>query len=116
LPDGESGRSEVVPYEAPGGEVQLEVKLDRDTVWLTQAQMADLFGRERSVVTKHVRNVFADGELAEESNVQKLHIANSDKPVAFYNLDVVIRSGTATSALVRSYSCFTCSRNKSDTI
>ena len=50
----ESGNSEVVLYEAPGGEVQLDVRLDRETVWLTQAQMADLFGRERSVVTKHL--------------------------------------------------------------
>jgi len=48
------------------------VTLDRDTVWLTQAQMADLFGRERSVVTKPLRNVFSEGELAEESNVQNL--------------------------------------------
>lgn len=93
LPDTESGSSEVVLYEAPGGEVRLDVRLDRDTVWLTQAQMADLFGRERSVVTKHVRNVFADGELVEKSNVQNLHIANSDKPVAFYNLDVIISVG-----------------------
>jgi len=81
LPEVDDGNSEVVLYEAPGGEVKLDVRLDRDTAWLTQAQMADLFGRERSVVTKHLRNVFSDGELAEESNVQNLHIANSGKPV-----------------------------------
>ena len=46
LPDAESGNSEVVLYEAPSGEVRLDVRLDRDTVWLTQAQMADLFGRD----------------------------------------------------------------------
>ena len=93
LPDVNGGNSEIALYEAPGGDIRLEVRLDRDTVWLTQAQMADLFGRERSVVTKHVRNVFADGELIEESNVQNLHIPNSDKPVTFYNLDVVISVG-----------------------
>ena len=61
LPDVEGGNSEVVLYEAPDGEVRLDVRLDRETVWLTQAQMADLFGRERSVVTKHLRNAFAEG-------------------------------------------------------
>ena len=63
LPEVDDGNSEVVLYEAPGGEVKLDVRLDRDTAWLTQAQMADLFGRERSVVTKHLRNVFDEGEL-----------------------------------------------------
>ena len=58
LPDVDGGNSEVALYEAPGGEIRLEVRLDRDTIWLTQAQMADLFGRERSVVTKHLRNAF----------------------------------------------------------
>lgn len=58
-----------------------EVRLEADTVWLRQDQMAHLFGRERSVVSKHLRNVFAESELAAESNVKKLHIAGSDKPV-----------------------------------
>ena len=71
LPDLEGGNSEVVLYEAPGGEVQLDVRLDRDTVWLTQAQMADLFGRERSVVTKHLRNAFAEGELDSKATCAK---------------------------------------------
>jgi hypothetical protein len=55
--------------------------------------MAELFGRERSVITKHLGNVFREGELAKESNVQNLHIASSDRPVALYNLDVVISVG-----------------------
>ena len=93
LTDVDGGDSEVALYEAAGGEIRLEVRLDRDTVWLTQAQMADLLGRERSVVTKHLRNVFAEGELAEKSNVQNMHIPNSDKPVTFYNLDVIISVG-----------------------
>ena len=67
LPEVDDGNSEVVLYEAPGGEVKLDVRLDRDTAWLTQAQMADLFGRERSVVTKHLRNVFQEGELEQNS-------------------------------------------------
>ena len=82
----------VLVYEGDKG-VRLMVKCDGETVWLTQEQMCQLFGRERSVITKHIRNVFREGELAVESNVQNLHIANSDKPVKFYNLDVVISVG-----------------------
>ncbi len=83
--------SEIVIYEGPGGTV--EVRLDHDTVWLSQSHLAELFGRERSVISKHLRNVFVDGELEEMSNVQNLHIAGSDKPVKFYNLDVAISVG-----------------------
>lgn len=86
-------QGEVVLYESPNGEVRLDVRLEHDTVWLTQAQMGELFARERSVITKHISNVFAEGELARESNVQNLHIASSDKPVTAYNLDVIISVG-----------------------
>ncbi len=55
--------------------------------------MAELFQRDRSVITKHIKNIFAEGELDEKSNVQILHIANSDKPVTFYTLDVIISVG-----------------------
>lgn len=74
-------------------EIQLNVTLEDDTVWLSQAQMVELFGRERSVITKHINNVFKDGELKETGNVQFLHIPNSDKPVKFFNLDVIISVG-----------------------
>lgn len=72
---------------------QITVRLEGETVWLSQEQMAGLFERERSVISKHLRNVFADGELDEKSNVQNLHIAGSDKPTRFYNLDVIISIG-----------------------
>jgi hypothetical protein len=88
-----TGMGEVVLYRAADGGPVLDVRLERNTVWLTQAQMAELFGRERSVLTKHVNNVFREGELGKESNVQILHIAGSDKPVTFYNLDVIISVG-----------------------
>jgi len=84
---------DVALFEAPDGQIRLDVRLERDTVWLTQAQMAELFGRERSVITKHIGNVFKEGELDEKSNVQNLHIAGSDKPVRFFNLDVIISVG-----------------------
>ncbi len=85
--------SEVLIYETESGQARVDVRLDAETVWLTQEQMAALFGRERSVVTKHLRNVFKEGELDEKSNVQNLHIAGSDKPVKFYNLDIIISIG-----------------------
>lgn len=84
---------EVVLYEAAGEGPAVEVRLDRDTVWLSQAQMADLFQRERSVITKHLGNVFREGELNRESNVQNMHFPGSDKPTALYNLDVIISVG-----------------------
>ena len=71
----------------------VEVRLEQETVWLTQKQMAELFDTERSVITKHLRNIFESKELEEKSNVQKMHIAHSDKPVAFYNLDAIISVG-----------------------
>ena len=74
---------------------QIEVRLDgaKDTVWLSQAQLVDLFERDQSVISRHVRNVFKDGELEQECNMQKMHIASSDKPVALYSLDVIISVG-----------------------
>ncbi len=59
----ETPQGEIVVYEAPDGEVRVDVRVERETVWLTQHQMAELFGRERSVVTKHIRNAFREGEL-----------------------------------------------------
>lgn len=83
--------NQIAIYQSESGAV--DVRLDGETVWLTQEQMTQLFGRERSVITKHIRNVFREGELEEKSNVQNLHIPRSDKPVRLYNLDVIISVG-----------------------
>jgi prophage maintenance system killer protein len=83
--------SEIVIFEASNGQIQ--VQLEQDTVWLSQAQIIVLFERDQSVISRHIRNVFAEGELDAESNMQKMHIANSDKPVVFYSLDVIISVG-----------------------
>ena len=88
-----SDTNEILIYKAEDGSPVTEVRLAGETVWLRQEQMAQLFGRERSVITRHVGNVFREGELDEESNVQNVHIAGSDKPVKFYNLDVIISVG-----------------------
>lgn len=89
-------KGEVVLYQAPDGKAALDVRLDQETVWLTQDQMAELFGRERSVITKHVRNVFKEGELEEVSVRAKFaHTAADGKSyqVQCYNLDVIISVG-----------------------
>lgn len=67
--------------------------MQNETVWLTRKQMSQLFDRSVSVIGRHIGNVFAEKELEEKSNVQKMHIANSDKPVEFYSLDVIISVG-----------------------
>lgn len=64
-----------------------------ETVWLSQVQMTMLFSVDRTVITRHVNNVFKEKELEEKSNVQFLHIPNSDKPIKFYSLDVIISVG-----------------------
>ena len=84
---------EIVIYMTDDKEARLDVKLEDDTVWLTQKQVAELFKTERSVVTKHLNNIFKSNELVKERNVQKMHIPFSDKPVSFYNLDVIISLG-----------------------
>ncbi len=85
--------TEILIYQSDDGLIKIETHLKNETVWLTQAQMSELFQRERSVITKHVNNVFKEGELDEKSNVQILHISGSDRPVSFYNLDVIISVG-----------------------
>lgn len=84
---------DVIVFESGDKGVDFRVMLDGDTVWLSQAQMVELFGRDQSVIARHIRNAIDDGEVLVESNMQKMHIANSDKPVVFYDLDVIISVG-----------------------
>lgn len=86
-------KNEVVLFETEDRQVSLKVPVENDTVWLTQAQMTELFGRSVSSISRHIRNVFDEGEVAEESNLHFLQIPNSDKSVAFYSLDVIISVG-----------------------
>ena len=84
--------NEIILYQ-PDASIKLEVRLEDDTVWLTKQQMSDLFLRDRTVITRHINNIFKKKELVEESNVHFLHIANSDKPIKLYSLDVIISVG-----------------------
>lgn len=80
-------------YRSEDGTIQLEVNVNGDTVWLTQAQMAELFGRSVASISRHIANAIAEGEINGESNLQKVQIAHSDKPVTYYDLDVIISVG-----------------------
>ena len=80
-------------YKDKKSGIEIDVNFDKDTVWLDQSQMSMLFNRERSVITKHINNIFKEKELERKSNVQNLHIAKSDKPIKLYSLDVIISVG-----------------------
>ena len=88
-----SNMDEYQVYQNAAGALEVRFDAKNDTVWLRQEQLAQLFGRERSVITKHLRKAFAEEELDEKSNVQILHISGSDRPIKFYNLDVIISVG-----------------------
>lgn len=89
----EQNKGEIIMYQTEDGLTEIQTMLVDDTVWLNRAQMAELFQRDRSVIGRHIKNVFEEGELERESNVQNLHIPNSDKLVEFYSLDVIISVG-----------------------
>ena len=84
--------NQIVIYQ-PNETVRLDVRLASDTVWLTQAQLCDLFKRDVSVISRHIKNIFTEGELEKESNLHFLQSANSDRPIALYSLDVIISVG-----------------------
>lgn len=84
---------EIALYTSKDGTISLDVQMEEETIWLNQAQMCELFDRDQSVISRHIRNVFKEDELQKKSNMQKMHISGSDKPVTFYSLDVVISTG-----------------------
>lgn len=87
--------NEIILYSPDENAERVEVRIDaeKETVWLSQEQIVRLFQRDQSVISRHIRNVFKEGELEEKSNMQKMHIPNSDKPLTLYNLDVIISVG-----------------------
>lgn len=92
----DSGAS-IVLYTTDDGNTQLEVKLENETVWLTQSQMARLFGRDRTVIARHIRNIFKEGELSENITCAKFAHMGVDQDQTYetkmYNLDVIISVG-----------------------
>lgn len=80
-------------YSDENGDVKVNVMLINNDLWLTQELIAELFGKARNTITGHIKNIFEEGELEEKSNVEKIDIAGSDKPVKIYNLNVIIAVG-----------------------
>ena len=85
--------TEIMIFETKDNEIKFTVPVENENVWLKQDQMKELFQVDRTVITRHVNNVFKENELIRESNVQKMHIPNSDRPVQFYSLEVIISVG-----------------------
>lgn len=85
--------NEIEIFKSSDNKIELKVKFDSDSVWLSQEQLIVLFERDQSVISRHINNIFKEKELDRKSNMQKMHIAFSDKPVSFYSLDVIISVG-----------------------
>ncbi|MBR4326188.1 MAG: virulence protein RhuM/Fic/DOC family protein [Bacteroidales bacterium] len=85
---------QIIIYQTDDGQMQIDVRMENETVWLSQQQMAELFQKDQSVIARHIKNVFDEGELVENSNMQILHNTISKyKPTKVYNLDVIISVG-----------------------
>ena len=86
-------------YQTPDGDSQIEVKLQNDTVWLSLDQMAELFQRNKSTISRHIKNVLEDGELQEEATIANFATVQNEgtrkveRVIAFYNLDMIISVG-----------------------
>lgn len=86
--------SEIIIYQSEDGNTKIEVKMENDTVWLNQNQIAKLFGKGKSTINEHILNIFKEGELIENDVTRKIGISDfSTKPTNFYNLDVIISVG-----------------------
>jgi hypothetical protein len=94
--------SEILIYQNPDGNIKLDVRLENETVWLTQAQMVTLFGKDKRTISEHISNVFREGELDEAVVVRKFRTTTQDgaipdktqeRDVNGYNLDVIISVG-----------------------
>jgi len=92
--------NKIIIYQAKNGAIEFRGDIKNETIWATQAQIVDLFNVDQSVVSRHVNNIFRDGEIDPKSNMQKMHIANSDKPVVLYSLDVILSVGYRTNSKI----------------
>ena len=86
----------IIIYQS--GEIELKVSINNETIWLRQNEISLLFEKDRTVITRHINNILKDKEVDEKSNVQKMHIPNSDKPVKLYSLDIILAVGYRTNS------------------
>jgi prophage maintenance system killer protein len=89
-----------VIYQAKNGAIELRGDFTHETIWATQAQIVELFAVDQSVISRHIGNIFKNGEVDKKSNMQKMHNANSDKPITLYSLDVILGIGYRTNSKV----------------
>lgn len=91
--------SEIIIYQTAEGETQLDVRLEQETVWLSQDQMVELFQRNKSTISRHIKNIFEEGELEQEATVAKIATVQKEglrevkRDIEYYNLDVIISVG-----------------------
>ena len=93
-------KNELIIYETPNGKLDIQLDLKNETIWLDREKIAQLYNIHRSGVSRHIQNIFEDGEVDEKSNVQKMHIANSDKPVEYFSLDIILAVGYRTNSAI----------------
>ncbi len=87
-------KSPIVIYQSKDGQTKLDVRLEDETVWLSQDQMAELYNKAKSTINEHIKNVYQEGELAEKDSMRKFGISEfSTKPTNYYNLDLIISVG-----------------------
>jgi len=87
-------KGEILIYQSPDGNIKVDARFDDETVWLTQDQMSELFGKAKSTINEHIKNVFAEGELDESRSIKKFGISEfQQKAPLYYNLDVIISVG-----------------------
>jgi len=91
-------KNQTLIYQAKDGAIEFGADIKNQNIWASQAQIVKLFKIDQSVASRHIKNIFKDGEVDEKSNMQKMHIANSDKSVVFYSLDVILAVGYRTSS------------------
>lgn len=89
---------EIIKFDAGGHEVQLGVDYDAENIWASQAQIAEIFGIDRTRATRHINNIFKDEEVDKESNVRKTHIGSTTRPTSYYSLDVILSVGYRTNS------------------
>ena len=86
--------SELIIYQTPDGNIKIDVRLEEETVWLTQDQMATLFGKAKSTINEHIKNIYEEQELKESATMKKFGISEfQHKAFNYYNLDVIISVG-----------------------
>jgi prophage maintenance system killer protein len=89
---------QIVIYQAKTGAIEIKKDIRAGTVWATQADIVKLYEKDQSVISRHINNIFKDSEVNKKSNMQRMHIANSDKPVEFYSLDIILAVGYRTNS------------------